>query len=161
MARRRAFAPGRGWVWPRARPGGAARGGRGWEPAQRAPSEPGSSGSGSSGGGTYAEPAPQSALLVQQITEADLKPVVDAIVAAGVSADDVEVIVTPYYGDPYYGGSATVRATVGNVDSVDAVVKAATDAAGGLADSSMQGANVSYTASACAALERAGVGAAG
>ena len=70
------------------------------------------------GGGTAAEPAPQLAVQAQQITEADLKPVVDAIVAAGVPAADVEVIVTPYYGDPSYGGSATVRATVNNVDSV-------------------------------------------
>jgi uncharacterized protein YggE len=120
--------------------------------------EPGSSGS--SGGGTYAEPAPQSALLVQQITEADLKPVVDAIVAAGVSAGDVEVIVTPYYGDPYYGGSATIRPTVGNIDSVQAVVKAATDAAAGLGEISLQGTNVSYTVSDCAALERSAMEAA-
>src|SRR3990170_8950659 len=101
----------------------------GVEPAQRDSSEPGSS-----GGGFYGEVQPEPALQVQQITEADLKPVVDAIVAAGVPAGDVEVIVTPYYGDPYYGGSATVRATVRNIDSVDAVVKAATDAAAGLAD---------------------------
>ncbi|MDO8613635.1 MAG: SIMPL domain-containing protein [Dehalococcoidia bacterium] len=127
----------------------------GVEPAQRDSSEPGSSGGGSSG-----EARPESALQVQQITEADLQPVVDAIVAAGVPAGDVEVIVTPYYGDPYYGGSATVRATVGNVDSVDAVVKAAADAAAGLADISMQGTNVSYTVSDCAALERAAMEAA-
>jgi len=127
----------------------------GVEPAQRDSSEPGSS-----GGGSYGEAQPEPALQVQQITEADLQPVVDAIVAAGVPAGDVEVIVTPYYGDPYYGGSATVRATVGNVDSVDAVVKAATDAAAGLADISMQGTNVSYTVSDCAALERAAMEAA-
>ncbi len=127
----------------------------GVEPAQRDSSEPGSS-----GGGPYGVTQPEPALQVQQITEADLQPVVDAIVAAGVPAGDVEVIVMPYYGDPYYGGSATVRATVGNVDSVDAVVKAATDAAAGLADISMQGTNVSYTVSDCAALERAAMEAA-
>ncbi len=115
---------------------------------------------GSSGGGTPAEPAPQLALQAQQITEADLKPVVDAIVAAGVSAGDVEVIITPYYGDPYYGGSATIRATVRNVGSVDAVVQAATAAAAGLTDISMQGTNISYTVSDCAALERAAMEAA-
>ncbi|MDP2674395.1 MAG: SIMPL domain-containing protein [Dehalococcoidia bacterium] len=131
----------------------------GVEPAQRDSSVPGSSGS-SSGGGTSAEPAPQLAVQAQQITEADLKPVVDAIVAAGVPAANVEVIVTPYYGDPSYGGSATVRATVSNVDSVGAVVKAATDAAAGLTDISMQGTNVSYTVSDCAALERAAMEAA-
>jgi len=127
----------------------------GVEPAQRDSSE-----SGSSGSGTSAEPAPQLAVQAQQITEADLKPVVDAIVAAGVPAADVEVIVTPYYGDPSYGGSATIRATVGNVNSVEAVVQAATTAAAGLVDITMQGTNVSYTVSDCAALERAAMEAA-
>ena len=123
-------------------------------------SVPGSSGSGSaSTGGAELQSAPADPAL-QQITEADLKPVVDAIIAAGVPAADVEVIVTPYYGDPTYGGSATVRATVGNVDSVGAVVKAATDAGSGLANISMQGTNVSYTVSDCAALERAAMEAA-
>ena len=127
----------------------------GVEPAQRDSSEPGAS-----GGSTGAEPQPELALQAQPITEADLQPVVDAIVAAGVSADDVEVIVTPYYGDPSYGGSATVRATVRNIDSVDAVVKAATDAAAGLGEISLQGTNVSYTVSDCAALERSAMEAA-
>jgi len=121
----------------------------GVEPAQRDSSEPGSSGGGSSG-----EAQPQLALQVQQITEADLKPVVDAIVAAGVPAADVEVIVTPYYGDPSYGGSATVRATVRDIGKVDAVVAAANDAASGLTDISLFGTHVSYTVADCAALER-------
>ena len=126
----------------------------GVEPAQRDSSEPGSS-----GGGTSAEPAPQLAVQAQQITEADLKPVVDAIIAAGVPAADVEVIVTPYYGDPSYGGSATVRATLSNVDAVDAVVKAATTASIP-ANISFSGTNVSYTVSDCAALEQAAMEAA-
>src|SRR3990172_8335469 len=126
----------------------------GVEPAQRDSSEPGSS-----GGGTSAEPAPQLAVQAQQITEADLQPVVDAVVAAGVPAGDVEVIVTPYYGDPTYGGSATVRATLSNVDAVDAVVKAATSASIP-ASISFSGTNVSYTLSDCAALEKAAMGAA-
>ena len=124
----------------------------GVEPAARDSSEPGSSGSGS---------APESELapVAQQITEADLQPVVDAIVAAGVPAGDVEVIVTPYYGDPTYGGSATVRATLSNVDAVDAVVKAATSASIP-ATISFSGTNVSYTVSDCAALEKAAMEAA-
>src|SRR3989304_399346 len=69
---------------------------------------------GGGGGAPSADPAPQLALQAQQITEADLQPVVDAIVAAGVPAGDVEVIVTPYYGDPYYGGGAPVPAPVGD-----------------------------------------------
>jgi len=131
----------------------------GVEPAQRDSSEPGSSGSGSNGGGTAGEPAPLLEVQAQQITEADLKPVVDAIVAAGVPAADVEVIITPYYGDPSYGGSATVRATLSNVDAVDAVVKAATSASIP-ATISFSGTNVSYTVSDCAALERAAMEAA-
>src|SRR3972149_6024178 len=50
----------------------------------------------------------------QQISEADLQPVVDAIVAQGVSSADIEVITEPLYGDPYYGGTATIRVTVGS-----------------------------------------------
>ena len=123
-------------------------------------SVPGSSGSGSaSAGGAEPQSAPATPAQ-QQITEAALKPVVDAIVATGVARTDVEVIVTPYYGEPAYGGSATIRATVRKVASVDAVVQAATKAAAGLTDISMQGTNVSYTVSDCAALEKAAMEAA-
>ncbi|MEX0799985.1 MAG: SIMPL domain-containing protein [Dehalococcoidia bacterium] len=96
----------------------------------------------------------------QPITEADLQPVVDAIVGAGVSPDDIEVIAQPFYGDPYYGGSATVRATVRSIDAVDGVVAAATEAAAGVANATLQGTNVSYAVSDCAALERAAMEAA-
>jgi uncharacterized protein YggE len=109
-------------------------------------------------GGAEPESAPET--LAQPITEADLQPVVDAIVAAGVAADDVEVIVSPYYGDPYYVGSATVRATVRNIGTVQAVVDAATQATAGLAELSLSGTNVSYTVSDCAALEQAAMEAA-
>jgi len=131
----------------------------GVEPAQRDSSTPDSSGSSSAGGGTSAEPAPQLAVQAQQITKADLKPVVDAIVAAGVPAADVEIIITPYYGDPTYVGSATVRATVKNIGSVQAVVTAATTASIP-ANISFSGTNVSYTVSDCAALERSAMEAA-
>lgn len=96
----------------------------------------------------------------QPITEADLQPVVDAIAGAGVSPDDIEVIAQPSYGDPYYGGSATVRATVRSIDAVDGVVAAATEAASGLTAVAFQGANVSYAVTDCAALERAAMEAA-
>jgi hypothetical protein len=112
--------------------------------------EPDASGSGSSGSSGVAEGP-----LAQAITEADLQPVVDAIVAAGVAADDVEVLVQPSYGDPSYGGSATVRATVRNVSAVEGVANAGREAAGGLAGLNFYGSNVSYTVADCAALERA------
>lgn len=96
----------------------------------------------------------------QEITEADLQPVVDAIVAKGVSADDVEVIVESSYGDPYYGGSATVRVMVDNVDALEGIADAATEAASGLEDISFNWSNVYYSASDCAALEQAAMEAA-
>jgi uncharacterized protein YggE/predicted small secreted protein len=121
-------------------------------------SEPGGGVSGSSGdAGDLPASAPGQA---QPISEADLQPVIDAIVAAGVSRDDVEALVQPYYGDPYYGGSATVRATVRNIDAVDGVVSAATEAASGLANVSFQNTNISYAVSDCEALERAAMEAA-
>jgi len=96
----------------------------------------------------------------QQITEADLQPVVDAISAQGVSRADIEVIVQPSYGDPYYGGSATIRVTVRNVDALEGIVDAATEAASGLENISLGGSNVSYTVSDCASLEQAAMQAA-
>jgi uncharacterized protein YggE len=115
----------------------------------------------SSGAGVAASP-PESDTLqqAQPITEADLQPVVDAIVAQGVSRDDVEVIVQPSYGDPYYGGSATIRVTVKNVDGLQGIVDAATNAASSLENISFQGSNVSYTVSDCASLELAAMQAA-
>ncbi|MBI1885744.1 MAG: SIMPL domain-containing protein [Chloroflexi bacterium] len=115
------------------------------------------------GGGTEpgvapSEPEADSAGQVKQITEADVQPVVDAIVASGVAREDVEVIISPYY-DPY-SSSATIRATVRNLGNLDAVVKAATDAANNLTGISLQGTNVSYTIADCAALERAAMEAA-
>ena len=96
----------------------------------------------------------------QQISEADLQPVVDAIVAQGVSSADIEVITEPIYGDPYYGGTATIRVTVGSVDALDAIGNAATEAASGLEGITFGGITVSYTVSDCAALEQAAMRAA-
>jgi uncharacterized protein YggE len=96
----------------------------------------------------------------QEITEADLQPVVDAIVAAGVSSDDVEVIVEPSYGDVYYSVRATIRVTMHNVDALGGIVEAATDAASRLEDISFNGSSVSYTTSDCSSLEQAAMEAA-
>lgn len=96
----------------------------------------------------------------QPITEADLQPVVDAIAAQGVSPADIEVIVQPSFGDPYYGGSATVRVTVSNVDAVDGIVNAVGEATAGLQNVSFNGTNVSYTVGDCSALEQAAMQAA-
>jgi len=90
---------------------------------------------------------------VEPIREADLQPVIDAIVGAGVPRDKVEFIGQSYY-DKYYS-SATLRATVDNIDIVDGVVAAAQDAAAGLGDIYLNGTNVSYTVRDCAALEKA------
>ncbi len=117
-------------------------------PVPESRTEPPSSGAGISGTVTeFSSEQPS-----QPITEADLQPVVDAIVAQGVSPDDLEVIITSY--DPYYS-SATIRVTVRNLDSVRGIVDAATNAAAGLANAQLQGTNVVYTVADCAALERA------
>jgi uncharacterized protein YggE len=92
------------------------------------------------------------------ITEADLAPVIDALVAAGVAREDIEFLGTPYY-DPY-SASATLRATVRNIGIVGAVVQATTDATAGLQDVVLQSTYVSYTVGDCAALERAAMDAA-
>ena len=95
---------------------------------------------------------------VQQITEAELQPVIDAIVAAGVPREEIEFVGQPYF-DKFYS-SATLRATVSNVDSVDGVVQAANNASASLAGIFNNGTNVSYTVNDCAALEEAAMRAA-
>jgi hypothetical protein len=74
-------------------------------------------------------------------------------VGAGVSRDDIEFIGQSYY-DTYYA-SATLRAEVGDIAIVDAVVQAAQGAAANLGDIYLNGTNVSYTVSDCAAMEKA------
>jgi hypothetical protein len=95
---------------------------------------------------------------VQQITEAELQPVIDAIVAAGVSREAIQFVGQPYF-DRFYS-SATLRATLSNVDAVDGVVQAANNAAAGLAGIVNNGTNVSYTVNDCAVLEEAAMRAA-
>lgn len=90
---------------------------------------------------------------VEPITESDLQPVIDAIAGAGVPRDKIEFIGQSYY-DMYYA-SATLRATVDNIDIVDAVAGAAREAAAGLTDIYLTSTNVSYTVSDCTALEKA------
>lgn len=115
----------------------------------------------SSGAGVASSPSEADSLQeAQPITEADLQPVVDAIAAQGVSRDDIEVTVQPSYGDPYSGGSATIRVTVRNVEALEGIVSAATEAASGLENVSFSGSNVSYTVSDCASLEKAAMQAA-
>jgi uncharacterized protein YggE len=120
-----------------------------------------SSGSGSSGSTGAEEPAPDVATQegqVAPITEADLQPVIDAIVAAGVAREDIEFIAQTYY-DAYFA-TATLRVTVRDVNSVDAVVNAARNAVGGVPNVQLQSTNVSYTLQDCTALEKAAMQAA-
>lgn len=91
----------------------------------------------------------------EEITEADLQPVVDAIVAQGVSPDDVEFTV-----EPYYGGNAIIRVTVRDVDALEGIIDAVDDAASSLEEIFLSGPSVSYTVSDCAALEMAAMQAA-
>jgi uncharacterized protein YggE len=75
-----------------------------------------------------------------------------------VAREDIEFIAQSYY-DPYYA-SATLRATVKDLDAVDDAVKAARNAAGGIPNVTLQSTNVSYTLQDCTALERAAMEAA-
>ncbi|MEO6197923.1 MAG: SIMPL domain-containing protein [Dehalococcoidia bacterium] len=101
------------------------------------------------------------ALALQEadpITEAELQPVIDALVGAGVARDDIEFIGQSYY-DPYFS-SVTLRATVRDVGAVDGTVEAARNAAGGVPNVQLQSTNVSYTLEDCASLEVAAMEAA-
>jgi uncharacterized protein YggE len=108
---------------------------------------------GGSGSSPGAEPDSQTAPTVAGISLEDLQPVIDALVAAGVDADDIEYVGGSYY-DPYYA-SATLRVTVTDVDRLGDLMNVAADAAASLSDIYLQGSYVSYTISDCAALEAA------
>lgn len=107
---------------------------------------------GSSGGDDVADPAQEDGVEVTPITEADLQPVIDALVAAGVSRDDIEFVEQGYY-DPYWA-SATLRVMVGNLDSLEGIVNAGTDAGNSLGNISLQSSNVIYTVSDCSVLQQ-------
>jgi uncharacterized protein YggE len=107
----------------------------------------GSSGSSSSG----STPGSQTTPTTTGISEADLQPVIDALVAVGVERSDIEYIGGSYY-DPYYA-SATLRVTVKDIGKLGDLMKAASDSAAGLTNVYLQGNYVSYTISDCSALE--------
>ena len=103
---------------------------------------PGNTGSGSS----------EQAQTTASITESDLQPVIDAIVAEGVSRDSIEFLGGSYY-EPFYS-SATLRVTTRDLGKLGEIIQAGTDAAGTLTNIALQGSYVSYTISDCAGLER-------
>jgi uncharacterized protein YggE len=107
----------------------------------------GSSGSSSSGSAPDVQTTPTTA----GISEADLQPVIDALVAVGVDRSDIEYIGGSYY-DPYYA-SATLRVTVKEIGKLGDLMKAASDSAATLTNVYLQGNYVSYTISDCSALE--------
>ena len=125
-----------------------------------APASDTGSSSGSAGASTGSEPTAGDTALQEAdpITEADLQPVIDALVGAGVARDDIEFIGQSYY-DPYFA-SATLRATVRDLGNVDGAVEAARNAGGGVPNVQLQSTNVSYTLEDCAALESAAMEAA-
>ncbi len=122
--------------------------GSGVAPGQIAPGEPAPV-------PPFTPPPPQE---VTPITEADLQPVIDAIVGAGVARSDIQFATQPYP-DPYFS-SATLRVTVKNIDKVDGVMQAAKSAAAGLNNIFLQNVNASYTVGDCTALEKAAMKAA-
>ncbi len=127
--------------------------------------EPGTSSSGSDGSTDIAvgEPAPPESdsranlQQVAQITEADLQAVIDALVGAGIPRDKIEFVGQGYFDK--FSSSATLRATVDNLDVIDDAVQAATNA-GNLGAIQLSSTNVTYTVADCAALESAAMKAA-
>jgi len=90
------------------------------------------------------------------ITEADLKPLMDAIKAQGVSDADIEVVIYPsgYY-DPYGSGSAGVTVTLRDpADRVGALVDAGTQAVNESGTLMLQNVGVLYSVDDCSALLR-------
>jgi uncharacterized protein YggE len=141
-----------------------ANGGGGVEPQPAPAPDTSSRSSDGSTGIAVGEPVPpgggaaDSLQTVDQITEAQLQPVIDALAAAGIARADIEFIGQGYYDK--YSSSATLRATVANLDTVDAAVNAATAAAASLGPIQLSSTNVVYTKSDCAALESAALKAA-
>lgn len=94
---------------------------------------------------------------VEPITEADLQPVIDALVGAGIARDDIEFIEQTYFDQ--YSASANLRATVSNIDSVQGALDAAQTASTNIENTSMSS-SVSYTLEDCSAIEKAALDAA-
>lgn len=90
----------------------------------------------------------------EPITRETLQPVIDALVGAGVSADDIELLSQSYYYD-YYSSYATLRATINSMSILDAAVQAAQNAADGIDSVYLQSTNIMYTLQNCQPLERA------
>ena len=108
---------------------------------------------GVSDSGGVPEPVAPNLQEVAPITEGDLQPVIDAIVAGGVAREDIEFNGQSYFDK--FSSSATLRAKVSNVDAVDGVVKSANDAATGISGVVLNSTNVAYTVKDCSALEEA------
>jgi uncharacterized protein YggE len=108
---------------------------------------------GSSGGDDVVDQPQEDGVEVTPINEADLQPVIDALVAAGVSSDDIEFVEQGYY-DPYWA-SATLRVNVGNLDALEGLVNAGSDAGNALTNITLQSSNVIYRVGDCSALQQA------
>ncbi len=85
------------------------------------------------------------------ITEEALAPVIDAIVTAGAARDDIELM--NVWADPY-NSSGTLRVTLDNLGSVNAVRDAGQNAASSLSGIYLSSTNLLYTLSDCTALEQ-------
>ena len=102
------------------------------------------------------EPYPTTG-TVEPITEADLQPVIDALVGAGVARGDIEFVGQTYFDQ--YSSSASLHVTVKNLDNVQNALTAAQTAAANIANTSMSS-SVSYTLNDCSAIEKAALDAA-
>ena len=119
-------------------------------------------GSYSAAPGRAEEPAESGAptgTTLAQITEEELRPVIDALVALGIAREDIQFLGSSYYYDVYWS-SATLRVTVRDLGQVGAAVQAATEASRNLGEISLQSTYISYMVEDCGALERAALAAA-
>jgi uncharacterized protein YggE len=125
------------------------------------PAPDGTTSRGNSGAGSAPGSEPDIDLQQQEvppITEASLQPVIDALTGAGVQRDDIEFIGQSYFDK--FSASAALRATIGDLNTLDPAVQAATNAAANLGGIQLQSTNISYTVSDCTALEQAAMQAA-
>lgn len=89
-----------------------------------------------------------------RITEDNLQPVADALVAVGVAEEDIEFVSQGYYDACYSSGS--IRAIARDAASAEAIASAVTTAAGSLGNGIILGStNVTYTLEDCSAIEAA------
>lgn len=87
------------------------------------------------------------------IKEADVQQLIDALIAAGLAAEDVELANNTYY--DYYWAPVYVRATVDDLTQLSAIAEAGRAATSGLPGLTFQNVTVTFTVEDCTSLREA------